>query len=70
MKDDDARAIAQSRQWQSLMGSDELRLSQLSGAAWAGFSEGDMRFPPTYKYDTHSDGMRGVTPSLSKRLVS
>ena len=59
MKDDDARAIAQAKQWQSLMGSDELRLSQLSGAAWAGFSEGDMRFPPTYKYDTHSDGMRG-----------
>ena len=69
MKDDDARAIAQARQWQSLMGSDELRLSQLSGAAWAGFSEGDMRFPPTYKYDTHSDGMRGVTPSLSKGFL-
>ncbi|KAH9735748.1 Type I inositol polyphosphate 5-phosphatase 8 [Citrus sinensis] len=41
--------------WQALLEKDQLRLEQRAGRVFEGWEEGDIYFPPTYKYITNSD---------------
>jgi phosphatidylinositol-bisphosphatase len=53
---EEARALAVAGDFAALLAADELSSCRAAGDAFAGFSEAAIRFPPTYKYDLHSDG--------------
>ncbi|KIJ70155.1 hypothetical protein HYDPIDRAFT_35582 [Hydnomerulius pinastri MD-312] len=50
-----ARSLAISRQYDSLVAADQLRSVIENGEAFAGYEEGPLLFPPTYKYDVGTD---------------
>ena len=71
MKDEDARALAAQSDWSAMLAADELRQNAASGGVWAAFEEGTIGFPPTYKYDLNSDGVRrGKRPCYRRRPCS
>lgn len=53
---EEVRALAAAGDLPALLAADELTICRAAGDAFAGFAEGAIHFPPTYKYDLHSDG--------------
>uniref|UniRef100_A0A453ITE9 Inositol polyphosphate-related phosphatase domain-containing protein n=1 Tax=Aegilops tauschii subsp. strangulata TaxID=200361 RepID=A0A453ITE9_AEGTS len=47
------------RNWKALLEKDQLRIEQRGGRVFAGWNEGRIYFPPTYKYSTNSDKYAG-----------
>ncbi|CAL9763216.1 unnamed protein product [Musa acuminata subsp. burmannicoides] len=62
----DTHELLQKKDWQSLLGKDQLRIEQRAGRAFAGWEEGQIRFPPTYKYLANSD-VYAVKPGKPRR---
>ncbi|XP_034584974.1 type I inositol polyphosphate 5-phosphatase 8 [Setaria viridis] len=49
------RELLERKDWQALLERDQLRTEQRAGRVFAGWEEGRIRFPPTYKYLAESD---------------
>ncbi|RWS07386.1 synaptojanin-1-like protein [Dinothrombium tinctorium] len=43
------------KDWETLLASDQLRSQQAEGKVFRNYIEGEISFPPTYKYDINSD---------------
>ncbi|GAU18883.1 hypothetical protein TSUD_228730 [Trifolium subterraneum] len=54
-----AKALIEMQNWRALLENDQLRIEQKRGRAFAGWKEGKIYFPPTYKYSTNSDRYAG-----------
>ncbi|KAL3648818.1 hypothetical protein CASFOL_005221 [Castilleja foliolosa] len=54
-----AKALVEMRNWRALLENDQLRIEQIHGRVFAGWSEGRIFFPPTYKYSNNSDRYSG-----------
>lgn len=52
---EDVVAAVKNQDWQLLLSADQLKIEHLEGNVFEGFQEGDIGFPPTYKYDLFSD---------------
>ncbi|KAJ1261266.1 hypothetical protein BS78_09G015700 [Paspalum vaginatum] len=50
-----ARELVERKDWEALLERDQLRAEQSAGRVFAGWEEGRIRFPPTYKYVAESD---------------
>ncbi|KAL8171140.1 hypothetical protein V2J09_022944 [Rumex salicifolius] len=53
------RALVEMQNWRALLERDQLRIQQKKGRAFAGWNEGNIYFPPTYKYSHNSDRYAG-----------
>ncbi|KAI3460886.1 hypothetical protein Pfo_017549 [Paulownia fortunei] len=54
-----AKALVEMRNWRALLDNDQLRIEQRHGRVFAGWNEGKIYFPPTYKYSNNSDRYAG-----------
>ncbi|KAH6798312.1 hypothetical protein C2S51_000409 [Perilla frutescens var. frutescens] len=54
-----AKALVEMRNWRALLENDQLRIEQIQGRVFAGWNEGKIYFPPTYKYSNNSDRYAG-----------
>ncbi|XP_049406917.1 type I inositol polyphosphate 5-phosphatase 4 [Solanum stenotomum] len=54
-----AKALVEMRNWRVLLENDQLRIEQMMGRVFNGWSEGRIYFPPTYKYSSNSDRYAG-----------
>ncbi|KAJ1690308.1 hypothetical protein LUZ63_014463 [Rhynchospora breviuscula] len=50
-----ANELLEKNNWQALLEKDQLRIEQRAGRIFAGWQEGSIYFPPTYKYIEDSD---------------
>lgn len=57
------------RDFAGLLAADQLAGALASGAAWAGYAEAPVAFPPTYKFDAAADGALDVYDTSPKRRV-
>ncbi|KAG8218684.1 DNase I-like protein [Butyriboletus roseoflavus] len=55
LPNENVRSLVTERYYDPLVGSDQLRLAIETGEAFAGYDEGPLLFPPTYKYDVGTD---------------
>lgn len=55
ISNDEVRRIAALGDYKMLQEHDQLKLSQAAGQTFKGYIEGDINFPPTYKYDVNSN---------------
>ncbi|KAK1373113.1 type I inositol polyphosphate 5-phosphatase 8 [Heracleum sosnowskyi] len=62
---DDTNELLNRNDWQALLEKDQLKIEQRAGRIFGGFEEGQISFPPTYKYVINSDEYVGQT-SISK----
>ncbi|KAL3626076.1 Type I inositol polyphosphate 5-phosphatase 4 [Castilleja foliolosa] len=53
------KALVEMRNWRALLENDQLRIEQIHGRVFAGWNEGRIYFPPTYKYSNNSDRYSG-----------
>ncbi|KAJ4805170.1 Type I inositol polyphosphate 5-phosphatase 1 [Rhynchospora pubera] len=60
MPDTLVRDLISVRQWDQLLDFDQLRKELKSGNTFDGWNEGPINFPPTYKYESNSDGYVGA----------
>ncbi|KAG0516591.1 hypothetical protein BDA96_09G016400 [Sorghum bicolor] len=54
-EDDVTRELVERHEWAALLERDQLRAEQKAGRVFAGWEEGRIAFPPTYKYVAGSD---------------
>lgn len=54
-----AKALVEMRDWRTLLENDQLRIEQRQGRVFEGWNEGEIYFPPTYKYSSNSDRYAG-----------
>ncbi|KAL1819706.1 hypothetical protein ACET3Z_014575 [Daucus carota] len=59
--DDETNELLDKKDWQALLEKDQLKLEQRAGRIFEGWEEGQISFPPTYKYLTNSDDYVGQT---------
>ncbi|XP_031123416.1 type I inositol polyphosphate 5-phosphatase 4-like [Ipomoea triloba] len=64
-----AKTLVEMRNWRALLENDQLRIEQRNGRVFPGWHEGQIYFPPTYKYSSNSDRYAGdgYTHSKEKR---
>ncbi|RAL45138.1 hypothetical protein DM860_015544 [Cuscuta australis] len=62
-----AKALVETRNWGALLENDQLRMEQRNGRVFTGWNEGQICFPPTYKYSSNSDRYAGDDYAPSKR---
>lgn len=55
LENDKCKFIAAERDFKTLLQSDQLTVSRKDGKIFEGYVEGNINFPPTYKYDMNSD---------------
>ncbi|CAD6202153.1 unnamed protein product [Miscanthus lutarioriparius] len=53
------KALVEMRNWKALLEKDQLRIEQRGGRVFVGWNEGNIYFPPTYKYSNNSDKYAG-----------
>lgn len=53
------KALVEMHNWKQLLEKDQLRIEQRFGRVFAGWKEGRIYFPPTYKYSFNSDRYAG-----------
>ncbi|XP_062180848.1 type I inositol polyphosphate 5-phosphatase 8-like [Phragmites australis] len=61
----DTLELLERNDWQALLEKDQLRMEQRAGRVFAGWEEGRIRFPPTYKYLAESDAYAMILLSSS-----
>ena len=70
---EEARTRISKNDWKGLASNDQLREQMLDGRVFDGFSEGELSFPPTYKYDNNSNvydtSEKARTPSWTDRIL-
>ncbi|KAL8523017.1 hypothetical protein ACS0TY_013111 [Phlomoides rotata] len=54
-----AKALVEMRNWRALLENDQLTIEQRHGRVFPGWNEGQIYFPPTYKYSNNSDRYAG-----------
>ncbi|XP_071741309.1 type I inositol polyphosphate 5-phosphatase 4-like [Rutidosis leptorrhynchoides] len=54
-----AKALVEMRNWRALLENDQLRIEYTQGRVFEGWNEGNIYFPPTYKYSNNSDEYAG-----------
>lgn len=54
-----AKALLEMRNWRALLENDQLHREQRDGRVFVGWNEGNIYFPPTYKYSNNSDRYAG-----------
>ncbi|KAI3707687.1 hypothetical protein L6452_26316 [Arctium lappa] len=78
MADADVRKLVSMKQWDKLLYNDQLCKELGNGRIFEGWKEGAINFPPTYKYEIHSDqyvgenpkeGEKGRTPAWCDRIL-
>ncbi|XP_042048524.1 type I inositol polyphosphate 5-phosphatase 4-like [Salvia splendens] len=62
-----AKALVEMRNWRALLENDQLRIEQRYGRVFAGWNEGKIYFPPTYKYSNNSDRYAGENMRQKKK---
>ncbi|KAK6929926.1 hypothetical protein RJ641_004020 [Dillenia turbinata] len=53
------KALVEMQNWRALLENDQLRIEQRRGRVFEGWNEGNIYFPPTYKYSFNSDRYAG-----------
>ncbi|KAK3146550.1 hypothetical protein QOZ80_3BG0267930 [Eleusine coracana subsp. coracana] len=63
------KALVEMHNWKQLLEKDQLRIEQRYGRVFAGWKEGRIYFPPTYKYSFNSDRYAGddMNPNEKRR---
>ncbi|XP_060962851.1 type IV inositol polyphosphate 5-phosphatase 3 isoform X1 [Cannabis sativa] len=61
------RELISKKMWAELIESDQLVRELRKGRAFGGWSEGALRFPPTYKYEINSNKYIGDEPKAGRR---
>ncbi|KAI3678895.1 hypothetical protein L6452_38199 [Arctium lappa] len=54
-----AKTLVEMRNWRALLEKDQLRMERKRGRVFEGWNEGNIYFPPTYKYSNNSDRYAG-----------
>ncbi|KAI4378559.1 hypothetical protein MLD38_016021 [Melastoma candidum] len=62
-----AKALVEMRNWQVLLENDQLHREQREGRVFVGWNEGNVYFPPTYKYSYNSDRYTGDDRSPKRK---
>ncbi|KAL2334971.1 hypothetical protein Fmac_016184 [Flemingia macrophylla] len=62
----DTKSLISKKQWSKLVEKDQL-ICELKNGVFGGWSEGNLNFPPTYKYEVNSDKYFGDDPKVGKR---
>ncbi|XP_024030888.1 type IV inositol polyphosphate 5-phosphatase 3 isoform X2 [Morus notabilis] len=62
-----ARELISKKRWSELVESDQLVRELRKGRAFDGWSEGTLKFPPTYKYEINSEKYFGEDPKAGRR---
>ncbi|XP_057780883.1 type I inositol polyphosphate 5-phosphatase 4-like [Salvia miltiorrhiza] len=62
-----AKALVEMHNWRALLENDQLRIEQRNGRVFAGWNEGKIYFPPTYKYSNNSDRYAGENMRQKKK---
>ncbi|KAE8698108.1 Type I inositol 1,4,5-trisphosphate 5-phosphatase 2 [Hibiscus syriacus] len=70
MSDAKVRKLVAQKRWEELLNSDQLHKELCSGRIFDGWKEGVIDFPPTYKYEIHSDRYVGVIPKEGEKKRS
>uniref|UniRef100_A0A0E0INP8 Inositol polyphosphate-related phosphatase domain-containing protein n=1 Tax=Oryza nivara TaxID=4536 RepID=A0A0E0INP8_ORYNI len=63
MPDAEIRDLVSMKRWDDLLKSDQLTKELTNGNTFAGWKEGLINFPPTYKYETNSSKYVGEKPN-------
>ncbi|KAI3798500.1 hypothetical protein L1987_33777 [Smallanthus sonchifolius] len=64
----ETKKLLEQNDWDALLNKDQLKIEREAGRVFAGWKEGKIFFPPTYKYSYNSDLYAGdTTKSKSKR---
>uniref|UniRef100_A0A0E0EV37 Inositol polyphosphate-related phosphatase domain-containing protein n=1 Tax=Oryza meridionalis TaxID=40149 RepID=A0A0E0EV37_9ORYZ len=63
MPDAEIRDLVSMKRWDDLLESDQLTKELTNGNTFAGWKEGLINFPPTYKYETNSSKYVGEKPN-------
>ncbi|WRT63490.1 uncharacterized protein IL334_000395 [Kwoniella shivajii] len=70
LPDNDVKKLVEDKKWEDMLVKDQLRADIVSGQSFAGLSEADIKFPPTFKYvhgSTTHDLERG--PAYTDRIL-
>ncbi|KAG0549477.1 hypothetical protein BDA96_01G259500 [Sorghum bicolor] len=59
LEHESVKALVEMRNWKALLEKDQLTREQRGGRVFAGWNEGRIYFPPTYKYSNNSDKYAG-----------
>ncbi|XP_048226836.1 type IV inositol polyphosphate 5-phosphatase 3 isoform X2 [Ricinus communis] len=62
------RELISQKQWSELVEKDQLVRELRKGRAFDGWTEGALKFPPTYKYEMNSDKYYGADPKAGRRV--
>ncbi|XP_074587018.1 type I inositol polyphosphate 5-phosphatase 13-like [Curcuma longa] len=65
---DEARDMVSQRCFDWLREKDQLRAEMKAGKVFQGMREGQIKFPPTYKFERHQVGLAGYDSSEKKRI--
>ncbi|KAG1330845.1 Type II inositol polyphosphate 5-phosphatase 15 [Cocos nucifera] len=65
---DEARDMVSQRCFDWLRDKDQLRAEMKAGKVFQGMREGQIKFPPTYKFERHRAGLSGYDSSEKKRI--
>ncbi len=55
LTNDEAKQLIRDKDWETLLSADQLRVQQKEGKVFRNYIEGEINFPPTYKYDLNSE---------------
>lgn len=67
MEDADVRKLVTLKQWEKLLYNDQLCKELGANGVFEGWKEGIINFPPTYKYEVHSDRYVGESPKEGEK---
>ncbi|XP_062194132.1 type I inositol polyphosphate 5-phosphatase 2-like isoform X2 [Phragmites australis] len=70
LPDAEVRQLVAMKRWDDLLKSDQLTKELMSGSTFAGWKEGLIDFPPTYKYERNSSRYYGELPNESEKKRS
>ncbi|WOK97459.1 type II inositol polyphosphate 5-phosphatase 15-like [Canna indica] len=65
---EEAIYLISQRRFDVLTGKDQLQAEMKAGRVFQGFREGEIKFPPTYKFEKHQTGLSGYDSSEKKRI--
>lgn len=55
LSNEEVKSLIENDDWETLLENDQLRVQQKEGKVFRNYIEGEITFPPTYKYDINSD---------------
>ncbi|KAG8640960.1 hypothetical protein MANES_13G091400v8 [Manihot esculenta] len=64
---EETRILLEDNDWDTLLEKDQLNMEREAGRVFNGFSEGNIKFAPTYKYSNNSDSYAGENGKSKKK---